>query len=77
LYEEAEHLKQFYEMSLNNEIWSLHLDGKHEEVLLKNEDKESHLGGLILPDSKAETIADRLQNILTEYSLWSAMKMIV
>jgi hypothetical protein len=83
LYKEAEHLQQFYQMNLNKKSWSLHLDGnllsdkEHEVMVLKNEDQAIHLGGLILPYSKAETIDDELQNILTEYSLWSAMKMIV
>ena len=83
LYRDAEHLKEFYKSSLNKEDWSLHFDGKmidgkeHQVVVLKNEEREVRLAVLILPDSKAATIAQRIQNVLTEYNLWPAIKMIV
>jgi hypothetical protein len=83
VFREARKLKEEYVRNLKSEDWSLHFDGKslknleHQVVVLKNEEKEIRLAALVLPDGKAQTIANGIQSILTEYNLWPAIKMIV
>ena len=45
-------------------------------MVLKNEVKEVRLAVLALPNGKSATITAAIHNILDEYSLWSAIKMI-
>ena len=69
--------------SLNKEQWSLHFDGKKIEgrefqaVVIKNEKREVKLASMELDDGKAESITNGLADVLTEYDLWGAMKMLV
>ena len=83
IYRDARKLKLHFQETLQNEQWSLHFDGKvinnkeHQVVVLKNEAKEIRLSVLVFENSKSETIASGLTDILTNFSLWSAIKMIV
>jgi hypothetical protein len=82
-FREAAKLKEEMIRNLQMEQWSLHFDGKHIEkneyqvVVLENSDTEVKLDALRLTDGKAKTIADGIANVLNEYNLWNAVKMIV
>ena len=83
VYREAEKVKLNLKENLKNESWCLHFDGKilnnkeHQVVVLKNEFKEVRLSVLALPNGQAKTIASAIAEVLTEFSLWSSIKMIV
>jgi hypothetical protein len=83
VYREAEKLKLNLKENLKNDSWCLHFDGKilnnkeHQVVVLKNEFKEVRLSILALPNGQAKTIASAIAEVLTEFSLWSSIKMIV
>jgi hypothetical protein len=50
---------------------------EHQVVVLKNEFKEVRLSILALPNGQAKTIVSAIAEVLTEFSLWSSIKMIV
>jgi hypothetical protein len=83
VFRQAAQLMNWFETSLQNRMWSLHFDGKklnsteHQVVVLKNEEDEIRLAVLVLPDSKAATIASALDEVITKYNLWRSIKMIV
>ncbi|XP_037793836.1 uncharacterized protein LOC119589289 [Penaeus monodon] len=76
-------VKEEMKESLRKDRWSLHFDGKHPEgreyqaVVLKNPDSEIKLAALDLNDSKAESIADGISDVIDEYKLWDSINMIV
>lgn len=49
----------------------------YQVILLKNETKEVRLDALCLKDGKAETICNGITNVLDEYDLWAAIKMLI
>ena len=69
--------------SLHRDQWSLHFDGKKidgiefQAVVLKNQDREIKLAALELDGGKAETIANGISQVLDDFNLWGAIKMIV
>jgi hypothetical protein len=80
---QAEEMKINMKRTLKEENWALHFDGKKvngkelQVVLIKNAEKEVRLGVLTLENSRAQTIATGIKDILDYFELWAAMKMIV
>ena len=76
-------MKKHLVSTLHLEKWSIHFDGKHidgfeyQAVVFKNEAKEIKLSALKLKDGKAQTITERLQDVLEEFNLWGSIVMIV
>ena len=69
--------------TLKEENWALHFDGKKvngkelQVVLIKNTEKEVRLGVQTLENSRAQTIAMGIKDILDYFELWASIKMIV
>ena len=76
-------VKEQLKKTLHLQNWSLHFDGKkiegteYQAVVLKNEEREIKLAALALESGKAEPIASGIEDVINEYSLWGAIKMIV
>ena len=68
--------------TLKEENWALHFDGKKDNgkelqaMLIKNAEKV-RLGVLTLENSRAQTIAMGIKDILVYFELWASIKMIV
>ena len=83
VYREATKVREILKQTLDKSKWCLHFDDKiikkkeHQVVVLKNEVKEVRLAVLVLPDGKFATITAAIHNVLDEYSLWPAIKIIV
>uniref|UniRef100_A0A0L8HU38 Uncharacterized protein n=1 Tax=Octopus bimaculoides TaxID=37653 RepID=A0A0L8HU38_OCTBM len=74
---EAAKRKQELKETLKNDKWVLHFDGKRQVVVVKNNTREIKLAALTLKNGRADTIFQGLKEVLDDYELWPAIKMII